>query len=188
WAPLPRGFIGMNFSAPSAPAPPAPLGPPPSQLPPGSPHPPSSHPRIPPASPAEAAAPLCPNPNIGSDDGGKQRSSFAPQAADGVAIERVGFGWSSIERAPGIYDFSCPDAMAADAAASHIDILPVLLDAPGYLTGRGRQIAPPQHAAAIGPFAAAVVRRYGPGGTFWSQYPELPRRPIRWWEIWNEPN
>jgi hypothetical protein len=188
WAPLPRGFIGMNFSTPFAPTPPVPPAPPPPRRPPGSRHPPSSRFHVPPVSPAEAASPLCGSPNIGSDGGGKQGSSFAPQAADGVSIERVDFGWSSIERAPGIYDFSCPDAIVADAAASHIDVLPVLLDAPGFLTGRPRQIAPPEHASAIAPFAAALVRRYGPGGTFWSQYPGLPRRPIRWWEIWNEPN
>jgi hypothetical protein len=37
-------------------------------------------------------------------------------------------------------------------------------------------------------FAAAMVRRYGIDGTFWSAHPELPAMPVRVWEIWNSPN
>ena len=33
-----------------------------------------------------------------------------------------------------------------------------------------------------------MMNRYGPGGTFFDEYPELPYRPILHWEIWNEPN
>jgi hypothetical protein len=25
-------------------------------------------------------------------------------------------------------------------------------------------------------------------GTFWAEYPTIPKRPITTWEIWNEPN
>jgi hypothetical protein len=32
------------------------------------------------------------------------------------------------------------------------------------------------------------VRRYGPAGSFWQEHPELPVRPIRYWQIWNEPS
>jgi hypothetical protein len=34
----------------------------------------------------------------------------------------------------------------------------------------------------------ALVTRYGTGGAFWREHPELPRRPIRWWQLWNEPH
>ena len=36
-------------------------------------------------------------------------------------------------------------------------------------------------------FVEALVRRYGPAGSFWRERPELPRMPIREWQIWNEP-
>lgn len=36
--------------------------------------------------------------------------------------------------------------------------------------------------------ARAIARRYGRGGAFWSERPELPARPIIRYEIWNEPN
>jgi hypothetical protein len=32
------------------------------------------------------------------------------------------------------------------------------------------------------------VSRYGPGGEFWAEHPELERLPARAWQIWNEPN
>ena len=42
--------------------------------------------------------------------------------------------------------------------------------------------------AAWGRFLAAAVDRYGPNGSFWALHPELPRLPIRAWQIWNEQN
>jgi hypothetical protein len=32
------------------------------------------------------------------------------------------------------------------------------------------------------------ARRYGSNGTFWAEHPEIPKRPVTTWEIWNEPN
>ncbi len=37
-------------------------------------------------------------------------------------------------------------------------------------------------------FAGALVRRYGPSGSFWAEHPELVAQPIRYWQIWNEPS
>lgn len=37
-------------------------------------------------------------------------------------------------------------------------------------------------------FLAALVDRYGPDGSFWSQHGSIPHRPIRTWQIWNEQN
>ena len=37
-------------------------------------------------------------------------------------------------------------------------------------------------------FLHAAVARYGPGGEFWRENRDLPRLPIRQWEIWNEEN
>jgi hypothetical protein len=35
---------------------------------------------------------------------------------------------------------------------------------------------------------STLVARYGPSGSFWAENPALPRRPIRAWQLWNEPN
>jgi Glycosyl hydrolase catalytic core len=32
------------------------------------------------------------------------------------------------------------------------------------------------------------VGRYGPRGSLWDEHPDLARRPIRDWQLWNEPN
>ncbi|HVY79037.1 MAG TPA: hypothetical protein VG898_11075 [Solirubrobacterales bacterium] len=37
-------------------------------------------------------------------------------------------------------------------------------------------------------FLRAAILRYGPRGSFWREHGELPRRPVRQWEIWNEEN
>ena len=40
----------------------------------------------------------------------------------------------------------------------------------------------------MGAFAARLVRRYGPDGEFWADHPDVPKHPIRAWQVWNEPN
>jgi hypothetical protein len=37
-------------------------------------------------------------------------------------------------------------------------------------------------------YVRLVVKRYGYGGSFWASHPGLPYRPVRAWEVWNEPN
>lgn len=40
----------------------------------------------------------------------------------------------------------------------------------------------------MGAFAAGLVQRYGPQGSLWRERPDIPYRPIRSWQVWNEPN
>jgi hypothetical protein len=37
-------------------------------------------------------------------------------------------------------------------------------------------------------FIRGAVQRYGPDGSYWAEHPEVPARPIRAWQIWNEQN
>jgi hypothetical protein len=63
------------------------------------------------------------------------------------------------------------------------------MHAPAWaVDGRPEYGSPPRDIATFAAYAAAAVRRYGPGGTFWAQNPQLPRTPIRAWQVWNEPN
>jgi hypothetical protein len=85
-------------------------------------------------------------------------------------------------------DFRASDRFVGDAAARGIRAMPVILHAPIW----GRQYAdrpgsPPQREP-FARFALALVRRYGPSGTFWNENPQLRRLPVRDWQIWNEPN
>ncbi len=48
--------------------------------------------------------------------------------------------------------------------------------------------SPPQGTADYAALMDALARRYGRGGSFWSDHPGLPYEPITDYEVWNEPN
>jgi polysaccharide biosynthesis protein PslG len=110
-----------------------------------------------------------------------------------VGLVRDVFYWAGIELAPGFYDFSRTDAYVADAARHGLQVLPVILMAPGFRsTASARNpkpgFYPPRNPDDLGAFAAVLAKRYGPNGDFWAQHPDVPKVPIRSWQIWNEPN
>jgi hypothetical protein len=113
------------------------------------------------------------------------------QTAAGVRLLRQTFDWASIERSPGHYDFSVYDDYVAATARAGIQVLPVLFDPPAFHSRArkpGDDTPPPSSPASMARFAQALVHRYGPEGTLWRDRAELPPRPIRAWQIWNEPN
>jgi len=121
---------------------------------------------------------------------------LAGQKRTGVELLRQKFDWSQIEKRRGDDDFSHYDGYLAATARHGIDVLPVLFGVPEIAQSRpvdGAHITdtttmPPRSPAAFAAFARRVVERYGPGGAFWKAHPELPARPIRAWQVWNEPN
>jgi len=108
----------------------------------------------------------------------------------GVETVRVAFSWRAIQPAPGgPLDFSSSDALVAAAVTRGMGVLPVVEFAPDWAAVRpGDLAAPPSDLAAVQAFLTAVVQRYGPAGSLWAERPDLPRRPIRVWQVWNEPN
>jgi len=110
-----------------------------------------------------------------------------------VGIVRDVFPWAGIELAPGFYDFAKTDRYVADAARHGMQVLPVLLMAPNFrstapASNPKHGFYPPRNPNDMGAFAAVLAKRYGPGGDFWKQHPDLPDVPIRSWQVWNEPN
>jgi hypothetical protein len=119
--------------------------------------------------------------------------NLSSQATLGVGLLRQTFDWSEIEKEPGQYDFGVYDEYVAAATAHGMSVLPVLFKPPPFASGASGAAAsrgthPPRQPGSLGVFAAALVRRYGPQGTFWQERPGIPRAPIRTWQIWNEPN
>jgi hypothetical protein len=111
----------------------------------------------------------------------------------GAGVVRRPFDWYAIEFEPGQYRFWYYDAYVGGMARQGIDVLPILFDTPGFYSSAPRGVGrrgfyPPRNYAALGNFGAALVRRYGPGGSFWAENPDIPPHPIRAWQIWNEPN
>ena len=81
------------------------------------------------------------------------------------------------------------DRRMAALAAHHIAWQPVLDYTPKWQqTVSGDDKSAPKSNDAFAQFASAFAARYGQGGSFWSQHPELPYLPVRGYEIWNEEN
>jgi hypothetical protein len=125
--------------------------------------------------------------------GSYRNSTLNRQAGMGIGLVRQTFDWASIERKRGVYDFTAYDGFVAALAAHHMQVLPVLLDPPKFRSSAPKKGAkagtyPPKDFTSMGHFAALLVHRYGPTGTFWAARPGLPKVPIHSWQIWNEPS
>jgi len=117
-----------------------------------------------------------------------------------VGTLRTSFYWFEIDPSPaGGYNFSGTDAVVANAARSGVTVLPTLFGTPDWVATQldGRSCgtkcavsAPKTKAAraAWRDFIAAAVARYGKQGTLWSENPDIPKKPIKAWQIWNEQN
>jgi hypothetical protein len=128
-----------------------------------------------------------------ADRGPYRAATLNRLARLGVGLVRQTFDWAQIERRPGRYDWAAYDGFIGSLAARHMTILPVLLDPPPFRSSAPAKDAqpgmyPPRENSEMGAFAAAAVARYGHHGVFWRLHPELPRVPVRAWQIWNEPS
>jgi hypothetical protein len=102
---------------------------------------------------------------------------------------RSNLTWATIEPTRGARLWTGYDRMVASAARAGITTLPVIYGSPRFAAQRTTY--PPRSSSAKRAFAAFVrdaVARYGRGGSFWAANRSLPYRPVRAWQIWNEPN
>jgi hypothetical protein len=119
----------------------------------------------------------------------------------GVESIRIPVGWASVQQTQdGPFDWSGFDNQVEEAAKAGIKVLPFLSGAPEWAVPSKRVpgaggLEAPAHLPVSGAgragwvsFLTAAVARYGPTGSFWSEHPGVPKRPIRQWQIWNEPN
>jgi len=134
-------------------------------------------------------------------------TQLAAMARGGVESIRAGFYWSQAQPVSSfIYidpgdapryanldgiptNFGPTDQIVALAAKHGITVLPNVQQAPGWASRHpGDPASPPLGTAPYANFLTALVKRYGPKGSFWRQNPRLPKVPIRDWQIWNEPD
>ncbi len=125
--------------------------------------------------------------------GAKRARGLRAIAASGAGLVRQTFDWAQVEHVRGRFDFSGYDDSMAATSRAGLSVLPILFHPPAFRSSGPRRAPPnvtfpPRRNADMARFAAAVVRRYGPRGTFWAHRHSLPRRPIRAWQVWNEPN
>ena len=114
-------------------------------------------------------------------------------AVTGVRSLRAAFSWAMIEPQPGRYDFSFHDAYVRAAALHGLRVMPILFDPPSFRStspadGAARGAYPPSDVHEFAAYARRLVERYGSGGEFWREHPELPQLAVRRWQVWNEPN
>lgn len=111
----------------------------------------------------------------------------------GAASLRTDVSWASVEATQGQFNWAGPDEVIGQAASHHLNVLMLLDTSPVWASGASTLPSnwlwlPPRSPAAYGVFAAAVAARYGAGGAFWREHPNLPRYPSAGIELWNEEN
>lgn len=115
-------------------------------------------------------------------------------AGSGAETVRTAFLWAFLQPHPpgaegATYDFSSTDAIVLSAARRRLTVLPVLQWAPDWAVVPPAIFAsPPANTEALQAVFTALVGRYGPNGSLWREHPEVPRTPIRTWQVFNEPN
>jgi hypothetical protein len=119
----------------------------------------------------------------------------------GVESVRIPVGWADLQpQSGGQINWGGVDEVVEKAARAGLDVLPTITGAPTWavptasVPGGGGSKAParlPVKGAAATAWSALLAEaaaRYGPSGTFWASHPGVPVKPIRAWQIWNEPN
>jgi Beta-galactosidase len=117
----------------------------------------------------------------------------------GIESVRAWLSWAQVEPDAGEFDWKSFDGIVETNARGGVTTLPYLFGTPAWAAtmddqpcfGSGCMAYAPRTEEtrdAYAEFAAAAVRRYGPGGAFWGQHRALTPRPIEVWQIWNEQN
>ncbi|HUA07052.1 MAG TPA: beta-galactosidase [Solirubrobacteraceae bacterium] len=117
-------------------------------------------------------------------------SSTAPEldqmvSSTGARWFRDQFLWSTIEPRPGKFSFAYYDHYMLLVGERGLHVVPQLLGAPSWAAPTPTSV--PANPDAFAGFVAAVVRRYGPGGSFWRSHPKLASSAVTTFEVWNEP-
>ncbi len=120
----------------------------------------------------------------------------------GVDSVRIPVEWGAVQANQGTgFNWNGTDALVSGAAAAGIEVFPFVTGAPTWavksaVVNKGAHAMAPLNlpvktaAQKTGwkTFLTEAVRRYGPNGAFWAANPAIPYRPVRIWQIWNEPN
>lgn len=108
----------------------------------------------------------------------------------GARTVRWKLSWPQVEPTKGSPDWSVPDGIIGGLAGKGIRVLPFVYGSPPYAASSTN--TPPLGSddarQAWKQFLRDAVDRYGPNGTFWQINPTIPKKPIRDWQIWSEPN
>ncbi|MFN8163252.1 MAG: hypothetical protein U0R26_05370 [Solirubrobacterales bacterium] len=120
--------------------------------------------------------------------------------AGGIESIRIPVSWGAIQpTAKGGYEWGGMDAAVETASSAGLQVLPFFYSTPRWLSPNWRTLPvnSARQRAAWTEFLKAAVKRYGPGGEFWTEHSPAGIKyqtaignpvPIRSWQIWNEAN
>lgn len=160
--------------------------------------PPSTASTAPPTPAAPPAPQLGANTGRLFNGGVYSRSQIDAQLAaleqTGATVARSDALWEPTEPTAPVngahrYDWSFDDTIADALAAHRLRWLPIIDYSPPWARSiPGQDHSPPTSPQDYAAYAAALAARYGPGGAFWKEHPELSPLPVDTYEIWNEPD
>jgi hypothetical protein len=142
--------------------------------------------------PAAAAQARVPKVFFGIDQGGFVAAPDYQQMHDiKVRTMRIAINWKRVEPQHGKFVWAPVDTQVTALAQNGITPTIFVFGAPEWATGSGNQGVPPLKGTALQQWKAFLkkaVKRYKKGGQFWRTHPTLPVKPVKSWQIWNEPN
>jgi len=111
----------------------------------------------------------------------------------GITSVRLPLYWNGVQaESPYLSDPNWKgfDREVEIAAREGIRIMPFAYGTPGWAAREPIELPVDDPLARWGwaTFLRDAAERYGTGGEFWDEHPELPYLPVRRWEIWNEEN
>jgi hypothetical protein len=127
-------------------------------------------------------------------------SSWQPDlnamASGGLQVARIDARWQNVEPNPPSggthnYDWSMYDGIVQGLSQHGLRWLPIVAYSTtwsGVTPGDTLSAVATSHIPDFAAYAAALARRYGPGGSFWQSHPSLTPVPVTEYEIWNEEN
>lgn len=116
-------------------------------------------------------------------------SEFSRMGQGKVGVYRMFLNWGQAEPCSGCRHWSEIDRVVADAARSHVAVLPFVYGSPSFLEPQPKD--PPLESntlKAYTDFLHDLVARYGHNGDFWLSHPLLPETPLAGVQVWNEPS
>jgi hypothetical protein len=106
-----------------------------------------------------------------------------------VGIYRMTFLWPVVEFKRGARNWYPYDKIFRRVARAGMRVLPTVVGSPRFAARKFQY--PPRtrrNQRAWAAFLKAAAQRYGAGGSFWKANPTVPNLPVKWWQVWNEPN
>ena len=125
-----------------------------------------------------------------------ERAALTALRAIGATVARTDTFWATAEPQPPVngvhtYDWTYDDKVATALGTAGLRWQAIVDYATWWAADSGGGQNPGVAAGYVGDYAAyaqAFAHRYGQGGTFWAQHPNVRPEPVQVFEIWNEPD